>query len=105
MSWQRYKTVSPHFQLLWSRHKTAELRKDDRLLHPFYVGQTVEFRHWDDGEQTWGACAVIATISEITQFPDALKEGYVMLSLTQLINTMSNHEYMEKLNRKAEVTE
>jgi hypothetical protein len=104
MSWQRYKTVVPHFSLLWSRHKTAELRKDDRPLHPFYVGQTVEFRHWIEDDQQWGARAVIATISEITRFPDALRDGYVMLSLKDMINTMSNNEYMARLNHQSEVT-
>jgi hypothetical protein len=82
------KTVQPFFQKLWDREKTAEIRKNDRH---FQIGECLELRKWypEPNGGDWSRSSIVATISDITtheDFPDGLQPGYVMLSLTNLIN-------------------
>lgn len=83
------KTIEPYFSQLWNRTKTAELRHDDHALVGFHRGQAVEFRCWSD-DDGYSPYAVVATISEVTKYPDALKDGWVMLSLDHMINVIDN---------------
>lgn len=86
------KTVPPFFWELWHRKKTAELRFNDRN---FQVGDRLVLYYHGDGaafSDLYERHSVSAIISGITEFPDALKEGWVMLSLQNLINVIDKQQ-------------
>jgi hypothetical protein len=82
------KTNKTFFIQLWKRVKTAELRKDDRQ---YRVGDRLHL-YWFTGQPAMDECGqwyVAATVSAITKhrdYPEGLKRGYVMLSLTNMTN-------------------
>ncbi len=88
------KTVQPYFGQVKDGTKTAELRKNDR---DFKVGDYLllqEFEvtaHWTathlDGIQTVGHYTgkfVLVEVTDVCHYPDALNDGYVMLSFKKL---------------------
>ncbi len=82
------KTVNPYFDLIWRCEKTAELRKNDQ---GFAVGDILVLREFcPPTRQCWmrfTGRAIVARISDVCDYPDALRPDYVMLSLDHLANT------------------
>jgi hypothetical protein len=79
------KCTTNYFGALWERRKTAELRLNDRK---FKVGDELII-YWHDDEVRlciYEGCMIKCTISEVTTYPKALQPGWVMLSLTDLVN-------------------
>lgn len=78
------KTLAVHFEEVFQGRKTAELRRNDRN---FQVGDTLVLREWDtDGEPAgyYTDAYVLAKVTHVLDFPEALQPGYVMLSFQVL---------------------
>lgn len=62
--------------------KTFEIRKDDR---GYAVGDILRLREWEDGGYTGFEVRVrISSILTAEQFPQGLREGYVILSIHRI---------------------
>ena len=88
------KTVQPYFGQVKDGTKTAELRKNDRdfqvgdylLLQEFEVTAHLTATHLGGFERV-GYCTgefVLVEVTNVCHYPDALKDGYVMLSFKKL---------------------
>lgn len=86
------KTIQPYFGQVKSGLKTAELRKNDR---DFKVGDWLLLQDFNmafayaigEGVETVGLYTgdfVLVEITDVCQYPDALKEGWVMLSFKRM---------------------
>lgn len=72
------KTKQPWFERVWSGTKTAELRLNDRDV-PFQIGDRVRLVEWTG--EAFTKRYVECVISDVEPYQDALREGWVMLSL------------------------
>jgi len=79
------KTVNPYFTLVWMGDKRAELRNNDRN---FAVGDILVLREFTPGNSTgvgeFTGRAVCVRISDVCDYPEALRPGFVMLSFYPL---------------------
>lgn len=75
------KTVNPHFSNVWDGKKTFEVRKDDR---GFRVGDYLNLIEYDPTGQTNPNRFISAEVIHIlaaADFPDGVKDGYVVMSI------------------------
>lgn len=76
------KTVQPYFDAVASGAKTFEIRKNDR---GFEVGHHLFLREYQDDGEGFGdgytGRATLRRITYITDFPDGLREGYVVMGI------------------------
>lgn len=85
MNKHQLKTVAPHFQLLWDKKKTFEIRKDDRN---FQVGDLLFLREYDvnsdiNGGYT-GRCHIEKISHILRDAPEyGLAPGYCIISFEQ----------------------
>ncbi|MEK3988056.1 DUF3850 domain-containing protein [Paenibacillus sp. FSL K6-3166] len=72
------KLVQPHFDAVWDRRKTFEVRKNDR---DYNVGDELALNEYDPETQTYGERTAIREITDILSDPAYVKEGYVILGI------------------------
>lgn len=72
------KTVQPYFDSIWSGEKLFELRKNDR---GFAVHDDLILREYDPRTDTYTGRAALRYVIYISDYPDAIREGYVCLGL------------------------
>lgn len=91
---QELKTVNPHFQQIWDRKKTFEIRKDDR---GYKVGDILFLREYTKGAVyehgvDYSGRIAIRTVSHILRdAPECgLAPGYCILSFEPEIDTNTN---------------
>lgn len=77
------KTHSRFFDDIWNGFKMFELRFDDR---DYQVGDILYLYRYENGIKTEGKSmkAQILYILKYSDFPDGLKEGYVILQLAKI---------------------
>jgi len=72
------KTDPFYFEQVWKGNKKSELRKNDRK---FKADDNVILKEFDRLKKEYSGREIKCSISYVTNYPDALKEGYVMLCL------------------------
>lgn len=80
----RLKTVNPFFTESWEERKPFELRYNDRN---YQVGDFVMLYEYGKETNPFSGRIVTGVISYVlhaTQFPDGLREGYVVFGLQRL---------------------
>jgi hypothetical protein len=78
------KLTQPYFEHVWQRKKLFEIRLNDR---DFKVGDQILLREYDPKDNTYTSMCVFCTIGYIlSDYPEALKPGFVVLGLTDLQN-------------------
>lgn len=80
------KTIQPSFEELQNGYKTFELRKDDR---PFEKGDHLVLQEWDDENKRYTGKELFFLITYVLKnVPKyGLKDGYVILGITEKVNT------------------
>lgn len=73
------KTVQPYFDAVWNNQKAFELRKDDR---GFKEGDYLLLREYNADAGTYSGRSVRALITFVSDYPDALRPGYVALGIS-----------------------
>ena len=87
--WHDLKVVSPHWEALKANIKPFEIRKNDR---DYKVGDGLALRHWRDGEYVVNEAPQYFVVEYITDFPDGIKEGYVVMGLSRYARPTSGQE-------------
>lgn len=95
------KTINPFFQKLAEGKKTFELRKNDR---DFKIGDVLFLKEYDDINNEYKSGFIKRLITDITyheNFPEGIKEGYCILSLSDdleaiAIKIAQNSRYLFK---------
>lgn len=77
------KLQQPYFDAVWHRRKLFEVRLNDRN---YKVGDQLLLREYDPKDNTYTSMCVIGTVSYIMSDFIGLKEGYILLGLTNLQN-------------------
>ena len=84
------KTVQPHFNEVWAKRKTFELRKNDRN---FEVGDIIVLMDYDTSTETYSANEVHGLITHILDsYYDAIHEDYVILSFVEINRLFSTNQ-------------
>lgn len=72
-----------YFEDVCRRRKRAEVRYNDR---DYQTGDTLILREYDRKKNTYTGRRLIAVITHVlSNFPDGLKKGYVVLSIKLII--------------------
>lgn len=72
------KTVQPYFDAVWNQQKPFELRKNDR---GFKEGDYLLLREYDP-DTGYSGRSVRALVTFVTEYPDALRPGFVALGIS-----------------------
>ena len=67
-----------YFQQVWDSNKLFEIRKNDRN---FQVGDKVLLFEYDPRISTFTGRMLTSEITSVIEYPDALKDGYVVFGL------------------------
>lgn len=77
------KLIQPYFDAVWHRKKLFEVRLNDR---DYKVGDELLLREYNPKDNTYTSMCVRCTVCFILVSSPGLKEGYVVLGLTDLQN-------------------
>jgi len=75
----KLKTDPIYFDKMWNGTKKSELRENDR---GFRQGDQVLLEEYDREKHKFTGRSIPGSISYVTDYPDALRDGYVMLCLS-----------------------
>jgi Domain of unknown function (DUF3850) len=78
------KTVHPHFQDVWTGHKTFEIRWNDR---GFQVGDTLVLKEYVANDGYYSGRKIEACVTHILpseKFLSGIKPGYVVMSIKEV---------------------
>lgn len=78
MKTHEVKTDPIYFDKMWRRIKISELRFNDRA---YKQGDRLLSREYDRKTKKYSDREILFTITYVTSFPEALKDGWVMLCL------------------------
>jgi hypothetical protein len=67
-----------YFVKVFNGTKLFELRKNDR---EYEVGDWLKLREYDRATKTYSGRLISARITFITEYPDAFRQGYVVLGI------------------------
>jgi hypothetical protein len=81
MKHHQLKCIQPHFEEIWLKRKTFEIRLNDRN---FKVGDTICLMEYDSQDNFYTGNQVFFLITHILHsYQDIIKEGYVILSISE----------------------
>lgn len=98
----KLKTKPEFFRAIWQGRKRAELRLNDRN---YRRNDCLHLQEYDLATRTYSGDYVIALITDVTEFPDALNPGWVMLSFETAVCVERDLTASVKLKRIRDVIE